>query len=390
MDSSNIWDPPVVQWVMKVTKLCNLRCKYCYEYPYLSDKAHMQLHQLEAMFINIASFYKNKNKRMDFVWHGGEPTLLGKKYYQDILELQDRVLTSEGIEFTNSVQTNLVKLNDDVIWLFKNFFSHIGVSLDLFGGQRIYITGKDSQKTVLENMQKLKDLGIRFGCITVLSKATVNKIKEIYEFYEEIDTSFRLLPIYRTGYEGQQENNALSGDEIVDSFISVFDKWMHSDSNIQVRPIQDYIIHAIRAKQPEGRRYYYDKSSSEVLFIVDTDGCLYSNADAYNSKYAYGNIFNHNLSLTDKLFTVSESINESKKRMNHTCKRCDLFGACSGFFMGEATPEQRIFNNSGKLECVVPYRVQNHILQYLDQIDLSTDELSIHNNITGDIVDLVS
>jgi len=115
-------------------------------------------------------------------------------------------------------------------------------------------------------------------CITVLSQVMVPRIEAIYEFFEEIDTSFRLLPIYKTGYAHQQDTLTLRDDEIIQAFKKVVNLWLRSESSIvsirkscgyrwvglrlpaqtrtrsqdfriltfnQVRPIQDYIAHVV-------------------------------------------------------------------------------------------------------------------------------------------------
>jgi len=73
-----------VEWVVKISKLCNLRCTYCYEFPFLADRTRMRLEDLRIMFRHIAEFYAARPKRMDFVWHGGEPLLIEPTYYSNI------------------------------------------------------------------------------------------------------------------------------------------------------------------------------------------------------------------------------------------------------------------------------------------------------------------
>lgn len=352
-----------VEWVVKISKLCNLRCTYCYEFPFLSNPERMSLENLSRMFQHIAEFYAPAPKRMDFVWHGGEPLLIEPAYYQQIQELQHAAFDPAGVPFTNSVQTNLTRLDAEVMALIKSgIFTNIGVSLDVLGNQRLNVAGKPSQPQVLENMQRLLDEGISFGCITVLSQATAPYLEHIYHFFEEIDTSFRLLPVYRTGYAHQQDDLALSDDEIVAAFKRAVDLWFLSESAIQVRPIQDYITNAIWKLDGVPPQAYYNKLADEVVYIVNTDGSLFSVADPPDMSLCHGNIFQHSLSELKRSAGYLAAAQAAQQRIEQACTDCDFYGICSGYFMGEATPEQRHSRRpDGRLRCGVVQPVQTYI-----------------------------
>jgi len=222
------------------------------------------------------------------------------------------------------------------------------------------------EKKVLRNMQVLKDEGVQFGCITVLSRLNAPYIEDIYHFFEEIDTSFRLLPIYRTGYPMQQEGLALTNTEIVDSLKKVIVLWLASETDIQVLPIQDYITHVVRRLNGRDRwRRYYDKTEAEVVYIVDTDGSLYSNADAYDFQLCHGNIFEEPLVCMEKSEKYLRAVEAAHNRMRATCGSCHFYGACSGYFMAEATPEQREYDQEGHLLCNVVQPLQDFIEEIL-------------------------
>lgn len=350
-----------VEWVVKISKQCNLRCTYCYEFPFLAVKDRMSIDDLKRLFEHIADFYAPSPKRMDFVWHGGEPLLIEPDYYKRILDAQHNAFDPVKVPFTNSIQTNLTILNDGILALFKSLFTNIGVSLDLFGDQRVTIAGRPTERIVLKNMQRLIDEQIRFGCITVLSTATAPYVEDIFHFFESIHTSFRFLPVYRTGYEHQQDKLALTDLEIVAALKRAVDLWLISDTNIQVRPIQDYITNVVWYLDDVERRYYYDKIKDEVVYIVNTDGSLFSVADAPYPEVCHGNIFRDTLSSLKQSEGYLNAVKAASQRMENTCSQCQYYGICSGYFMGEATPEQRYKDVDGRLKCGVVKPVQEYI-----------------------------
>jgi uncharacterized protein len=371
--------PPYVQWVVKVSKLCNLRCAYCYEFPSLADKGRMDLGQIRRMFSNIGDHFRDSGREMEFVWHGGEPLLGNTDFYWRIEELQKSIFDPLGIVFSNSVQTNLVKLTEKHLGLMRGFFKEIGVSIDLFGDQRVDVRGRQVQPYVLENMQRLKDEGVRFGCITVLSQLTAPHVDAICEFFEDIQVSFRLLPIYRTGFEGQQVGLALSDVEIVDALKKAIDCWFASDSFIRAEPVHSLVSKVLyHLRGPDKSLRYYDKEEGEVVFIVDTDGSLYSNGDTYDPYLRHGNIFRDSFSEMRKSQGFHRALDESRRRVSEACTSCRYHGSCSGFYVGEATPEQRWTDAAGRARCGVAAPLLEYIeIRLIDAglVDLSTNKI---------------
>jgi uncharacterized protein len=354
-----------VQWVVKTTKLCNLRCQYCYEFPWLGDAKRMSASQLDAFFRHVAEAYADQGETMDFVWHGGEPLLLGTAFYDQVFELQQKHLAGAGIAWENSIQTNLTRLDTEQIELLRRF-ANVGVSIDVFGDLRVNAAGEKSQPQVLEHMQQLIDAGVQFGCITVLSRKNFTRLREIFTFFSDLQLSFRLLPIYRTGFLHQHDDFGLSESEILASLLQAVDLWFDLDSEIQVRPIHDYVLNVMKKySHPSHQMGHYSKKNVETLFIVNTDGQLYSNADAYAAEYSYGSIFDTPLSMLLESTGHQRSVQERLGRIKSVCEGCEHFGACSGFYMGEATPEQRFLDETGRLHCGVVRPLTDAIEQRL-------------------------
>jgi uncharacterized protein len=372
--------PPYAEFVIKVSKFCNLRCKYCYEYPWLGDSSSMSLEDIETMFGHIAEYFAPRARRLEFVWHWGEPLLLGLDFYKRAIESQHRIFGGTGLEFTNMIQTNLTTVRPADMPELAKVFPEIGISVDLFGGNRVNSRGIDSQPKVLGLMQDLLDTGLPFGCITVLSQSTAPYVSKIYDFYEDIGVSFRLLPIYRTGFAGQLAPFELSDTEIVDAFKITADRWFASSSGIQVEPIETYIRNVLAHVQRIQPRHY-DKEKSEAVFIIDTDGSVYSNGDTYDPKLSHGNVFRQSFESMRASPGFRLALEQSRQRVDEACTGCTFFGWCSGYFMGEATPEQRWHDEEGRLRCGVAKPIQTYIEDLLrrdgllkadDLLDLDT------------------
>jgi sulfatase maturation enzyme AslB (radical SAM superfamily) len=75
------------------------------------------------------------------------------------VEAQRRHLDPAGIAYRNSLQTNLTRLDARTIEMLERLKIGLGVSLDVFGGERVMVSGRDSQDRVLRNLQVLLDSG---------------------------------------------------------------------------------------------------------------------------------------------------------------------------------------------------------------------------------------
>ncbi len=363
--------PSHLQLVVKVSKFCNLRCRYCYEFPSLGDRTAMSVPQVRTLIRHVGEWLADQpGREADFVWHGGEPLLMPGSFYHEVKQAQQEFLEPAGVPYANSVQTNLYRLTDDDITLMRDVFDEVGVSVDLVGGQRVNTAGRSAQPRILSHMQQLRDAGVPFGCITVLSRATAPHVAAIHRFFEDTDLGFRLLPIYRTGYAGQQAAHELDAAEIVEALKTVTDRWLSSDSFIRVEPIHGYAAHVLHALSGE-RRSYYDKEHGETIFIVDTDGSVYSNGDAYDPALRHGNIFTDTVPRMRRSPGFAEALRQSRRRVLDTCTGCRFHGSCTGFFSAESTPEQRWQDPlTGRLLCGVALPVQRYIEERLTALGL--------------------
>ena len=93
--------------VKPIGPACNLNCSYCYylekEKLYKNKGSFRMSDELLAKFIK-QYIWVQEVKTIQFVWQGGEPTLLGLDYFKKVVELQKKFADGKRIE--NSFQTN--------------------------------------------------------------------------------------------------------------------------------------------------------------------------------------------------------------------------------------------------------------------------------------------
>ena len=361
--------PRQVQFVVKTSKFCNLRCRYCYEYAELGNRAAIAPEQLDQMFHNIASYYRQLDFPVDiqFVWHGGEPLMQSPDYYWQAFARQRKIFGDLANNVTNSIQTNLTVLNPERIRLLKDGFDEVGVSIDLFGGLRVNRSGVDSVETVLANMDRLSAANISFGCITVLTKLNLPYLREIYNFYKTMNLSFRVLPLFQGSFDGQHQGFEITAQETLAAFRILVDLWLEDEQFVSIVPIVDYLQQILHHHTPDAPLILYDKSEWESVYLVNTTGDVYSYADAYEIERSHGNIFT--TSLTDLIAGERHRriISEAESRMVQTCSKCPYFGSCSGSPVAEGSRQYNDIDEQGAIQCILDQGTLQHIESRLKQ-----------------------
>ena len=131
-----------MNWVVKVSKLCNLRCRYCYEWNELHRTERMGLSEWRRLLGAIRLYHERRTAEVGepftttIIWHGGEPLMLPLSYLRSVLDLQHEILGAllEDGAVVNGMQTNLYRITDEQIELLKAEKIELGVSCDVVGG----------------------------------------------------------------------------------------------------------------------------------------------------------------------------------------------------------------------------------------------------------------
>jgi uncharacterized protein len=357
--------------IMKLSKLCNLRCTYCYEYAELGNKERMPLAGLEYFFRHLADYLTQRPNKtpIHLVLHGGEALLLPESYLREFCELQRRYLGEAGIEYTTSVQSNLVKVADRTLDLLEELNISLGVSLDVFGDQRVDIKGHQSQDTVLKNLQRLIDRDIPFAAIAVLHAQNIDYVIPTYQFFNELGIDYRILPIF--SHEDPPERIRpllISPSATVKALQTVAQTQFAEPTNISVMPLWVYFTAAIRHLQ--GHKIDpYEPANEEWALIMNTNGDIYSHGDAYQPEGLMGNVFSQPLA---EIFTTKSYQDTLKLRHQRleTCHRCVFDRHCNQLPIAEAIPSERTYDDMGTLQC----QVARPMIQFMvEQIQQSVD-----------------
>ncbi|HKU37719.1 MAG TPA: radical SAM protein [Polyangiales bacterium] len=322
-----------LQWVVKASKFCNLRCSYCYEWDGLSNRDRMPFSLWERVFTAMRTLRTTVQEQsrdevgLSLVLHGGEPLTLPTSYLEQVMALGHAMLDSSTTTF--GLQTNLYRLTDEKIDFIKRYKLGVGVSLDVTPGVRKTLTGKPTESTVMQNMRRLRDAGVRFGAITVLAKHTAPRILEIYDYFAREQIPLRILPLFG-GPSGRPdiESFAITEVELVEAMARLFEHWMESGAPIMLQPFVQYYEVALRRMISARTRVLDRRVDGEHVFVVDVNGDLYSFHEDYDPEHVIGNLARRQLKDILDSPEYERSLERDALLRKRYCSDCEYAAAC--------------------------------------------------------------
>ena len=329
--------------------LCNLDCTYCF---YLEKEKLYPGTKNWAMREDVLETYirqyieSQPQPIVSFAWQGGEPTLLGIPWFENVLALQKEYAQGKRIE--NAVQTNGVTL--DAAW--AEFFAAndflIGISVD---GPRelhdFYRVDKGQQPTfdrVMRGIEHLKTANVRFNTLTVVNRNNSYHPIEIYEFLKDIGSGFmQFIPVVERRVSqpspeglvllGPEQNSADVTDWSVEPTIlgdflcAIFDVWVRNDVGKRFVQLFDVTLELWLGLQPS--LCVFAETCGNAL-AVEHQGDLYSCDHYVYPQNKLGNILDDPLASLFKTKKQQDFGGAKRDSLPALCRECDVRFACNG------------------------------------------------------------
>jgi uncharacterized protein len=355
-------------WVVNPSKLCNLRCSYCYEWNELGNAAKMSPELLRSVFVAVRDYHLALEDRFTDVvsnisWLGGEPLILSLDYLEQIMALEEEVLGDlmGRRAFYNVVQTNLYQLTDPVIAFLRRYNWKPGISLDVVPGVRLSVGGRETEKKVIANVKRLRDQGIQPDAIVVLAKHTTPHVVRIHDFFVKQGFSrVRFLPLFAGPPERPMDSVLATNEEIAEAMCQRFVHWVETGTQLEIEPLQEY-LHNILRQMVGVRSGLYDRGDlGEGVLIVNTNGDLYQLLDAYDPELAMGNVGRDSIEEILKSEATQRTMLRDAAVRTSMCGPCKYAGTCNGTPALESPSKG---DDNGR--CAVTHRVYSFIENYL-------------------------
>lgn len=335
--------------------LCNLNCEYCF---YLEKQALFGPDENYRMSDDVLSaFITNYVKSqptpvVEFVWQGGEPTLLGIDFFKKVVDLQKQFSGAKTI--TNSLQTNGTLLDDDWCRFLKKHNFMVGISLD--GPKEIHDRYRRDRKgagtfdKVMRGLRLLQKHKVEYNVLACVARETARRPLDVYHFFKKEGVEFiQFSPIVeRVTDEGSaqlglrlagpaaldkvEERNEVTPwsvipEEYGDFLIDIYEEWVRHDVGTVFVMNFEWVLNAwIGNPSPV---CVYAKTCGRSV-VIEHNGDVYACDHCVYPGYRLGNI------RTDRLSGMVERSLQSgfgvKKEavLPGWCKECEVLAACHG------------------------------------------------------------
>lgn len=341
--------------IIKVASTCNLACSYCSAEHYMTHGSESRMS--ESTMRRTVEELGRIQPRGTFLWHGGEPLLAGRQFYERALELQQEL--GLGDRFRNTMQSNGLLLDDSWLEFFARSNFSLGISIDgpksVHDNARRFRSGKGSHERTTAAIQRAQGAGLHPGVLVVVTQESVRYPSEIFTFLT--DSGFKHMD-FKPCYGSAEHDVGLL--DYAKFMIEIFDLWIASeDSEIRVRLLEGFIQNMMgssaRACSQTGR--------CTDLITVDHDGSVYPCDRFLTTEYRFGNINDEPLDVLYHESSAAVSFREHVAAQRTSCEVCSYRPVCRG----GCTQERDYWPDE---YCESRARIIDHIRDLLETHDL--------------------
>jgi len=294
----------------------------------------------------IRSYMSTEQDIYSMVWHGGEPTLLPRSFYEKGVALQKRYAV-KGSRISNSLQTNGTLISGEQAEFFGRYRFLCGVSLDgppkIHNLNRRTSAGKVSHEKTLQGISLLSKHGVAVNILVLVSSANVNHPLTVYRYLKKKGfTHIQFIPCMEFDEKGAPLPFSLAPKEWWEFLVAVFNEWYARDiTRISIRQFESVLaglVHNIAID-------CYTGSCCNRYLLVEYNGDVYPCDFFVQPEYKLGNIQEDSF---DSILASPgyQSFSANKSKWHERCAGCEFLKLCMGdclkFRMHNSTPAENI------------------------------------------------
>ena len=337
---------------------CNLDCAYCF---YLEKQAlfgpgeryRMSDEVLSAFITNYIS--AQPTPIVEFVWQGGEPTLLGIDFFRKAVELQKPFIRTKSI--TNALQTNGTLLTDEWCRFLKKNHFMVGISID--GPKEIHDRyrrdrhGKGTFDQVMRGLKLLQIHKVEYNVLASVARETARQPLQVYRFLREQGVEFiQFAPIVERVADASSASSSGHGlrlaappardlshpggevtswsvvpEEYGDFLIAIYEEYVRHDVGKVFVMNFEWALNAWMG-DPSPVCIHAEQCGRSL--VIEHNGDVYACDHCVYPEYRLGNIFDEALPGMAERSRASGFGTTKQTALPRWCRECPVLAACRG------------------------------------------------------------
>ena len=312
-----------MNYILKVTDGCNMRCKYCC----IGDKSDFNIISEEQLYKNLCFCAENSiarnEKTANIIFHGGEPTIVPCEFYEESIKKIEEKYTD--ITFCWRMQSNGFHINNKFINLFSKYGFSIGVSIDgsaqIHNQTRIDINGNPTYDVIYNNILKLKSKNINVSALMVVGANVTEDFSFLDEFAEH-HIPIKINPLIECGEAENNNEILLKSGQYAEYLIKVSEYIVSHELDIPIQPI-DSLSEKIFSHSQYGECTFSENCFCNFI-ALDYKGQIYPcGRFCDNNAFSGGNININSVSLPFENQVY-------KPEIRSECSVCKFQKLCNG------------------------------------------------------------
>lgn len=327
--------PPIQLLIKPASGSCNLRCRYCFYHDEMQkrEKQNYGFMSFETLEEIVKKTLADCEQQCDFIFQGGEPTLVGLDFYKKLLEFEQKY-NIHNVNVMNSIQTNGYQLGEEWAEFFaaNNFL--VGVSLDgikyTHDAYRENSVGKGSFGEIMKTLEMFDKKGVDYNILTVVNRRTAERITRIYEFYKKNNWKYQqyIACLDPLGEPKGSQEYSLTPEVYGEFLVNLFDLWyldLCKGEQPYIRQFENYIS-LLMGYPPESCDM---KGCCSIQHVVEADGSVYPCDFYVMDEYKIGSFLEDSIGEMGNRGLESGFVEASLNRPEE-CKTCKYAYLCRG------------------------------------------------------------
>jgi uncharacterized protein len=264
--------------VLKVAAHCNLNCEYCYVYNHADDgwrrrPLFMSDETYDATLRAIGDYCDRHGPHSMFItFHGGEPTLIGARRFEELVERAERRLGDRLAAVV--LQTNGTLIDDEWVQALLAHPVGVGVSLDgppeVHDAVRVNHAGRGSHAAVVRGIERLQAAGLAPSVLSVVNPGYDGVA--VYRHFRELGIQRMNFLLPDCSHDSKERWYGRFGPTpVADYLVPIFDEWVaEDDAAVEVKLFRDLLREMLGGV---GETDQFGNLLMNYL-VVETDGSI--------------------------------------------------------------------------------------------------------------------